>query len=123
MDVKTRFSTLFDEKERAEEDIYFAQRDRELIAKLHQQQEAEQEQTLCDLVRSRCPRCGKRLRQRAFHGVMIDGCPNCQGLWFDKSEIHALGQDKGEGWTAHFLQDLIHLLLPAQEEEHEREKV
>ena len=63
MDVKTRLSEVFEEKERAEEDIYFAQRDRELIAKLHQQQEAEQEQTLCDLARSRCPQCGKRLQR------------------------------------------------------------
>ena len=110
MDEKDRFGALFEEKERAEEDIYFAQRDRELIAKLKQQQDAEHEQTLCDLARSRCPRCGKRLRPRAFHGVTIEECPGCQGMWFDKTELYALSRDKGEEWTAQLLQGLAHLL-------------
>ena len=111
MDVKTRLGAVFEEKERAEEDTYFAQRDRELIAKLHQQQEAEQEQTLCELAHSRCPQCGKRLRQGVFHGVTVKECPNCQGLWFNKNEIQALAQDKDKEWAAQFVHNLGRWLL------------
>jgi hypothetical protein len=35
MNVKTRSSAVFEEKKQTAEDIYFAQREREVIAKLH----------------------------------------------------------------------------------------
>jgi hypothetical protein len=42
MDEKDHLSELLGMKERADEDRYFAQRDRELIARLIREQEAEQ---------------------------------------------------------------------------------
>ncbi|MGE0822425.1 MAG: zf-TFIIB domain-containing protein [Candidatus Binatia bacterium] len=110
MDTKDHLSAILTEKERAEEDIYFARRDRELIAKLKQQQEAEHEETLRELARSRCPRCGTRLQPRAFHDATVQECPSCQGLWFDKKDIHELAQDKGSEWATQFVQNLAHLL-------------
>lgn len=53
MDEKDRLGTKLREKERGEEDRYFAERDRELIARLKRAHEAEQEKTVRELARFR----------------------------------------------------------------------
>ena len=83
------------ERGRAEENQFFAQRDRELIEKLKQQKEDEQEQTVKELATARCPRDGERLTQRELHDVTIDDCPACQGIWLDKGELEALFERQG----------------------------
>jgi len=35
-----------------------------------------------------CPECGSAMRQQTAHGVTIDRCAACGGLWFDLEEIH-----------------------------------
>ena len=37
-----------------------------------------------------CPRCGKTLQERVEHGVTIDQCPSCGGVWLDKGELDVL---------------------------------
>jgi hypothetical protein len=114
MDQKSHLGELLTLKERAEEDRYFAQRDRELIAKLAYAQEAEQEETIRQLARARCPRCGARLRQRPLHDVTIDECPSCQGLWLDKGELEAASRGRGTQWMENFLRGLAHLVTHPQ---------
>jgi hypothetical protein len=111
MDTKDRLGAMLEQKERAEENRYFAERDRELIAHLKHQQEAEQEKTLREFDRSRCPRCGERLRGRSLHEVPIDECPACQGVWLDKGELEAVSQHQGREWTRQFLEGLSQLLM------------
>jgi RNase P subunit RPR2 len=110
MDEKNHLGELLTLKERAAEDLYFAQRDRELIAQLAQAQEEEQEELIRKLARLWCPKCGVRLRQRPFHGVMIDECPRCQGSWLDKGELETASLGRGEGWVRSFLEGQIHLI-------------
>ena len=110
MTEKDRLGTKLRDKERGEEDRYFAERDRELIATLKQAREAEQEQAIRELARARCPRCGARLSQRALHGVMIDECKACQGIWLDGGELEAVARRGGAGWIGAFLEGLKHLL-------------
>jgi len=110
MDQKNHFSELLTLKERAEEDAYFARRDRELIARLALAQEMEQEEIIRRLARSRCPRCGVRLGQRSVHGVTIDECPSCQGLWLDKGEVQAVSRGRGVQWVENFVRGLAHAI-------------
>jgi len=110
MDQKNHFSELWKLKERAEEDSYFARRDRELIARLALAREMEQEEIIRQLARARCPRCGVRLGQRSLHGVIIDECPSCQGLWVDKGEVKAVSQGRGVQWVEKFVQSLAHAI-------------
>lgn len=102
------------EKGRAEENVFFAKRDRELIEKLKQQKEAEQEQTLKELAIARCPRDGERLTQRELHGVTIDDCPACQGVWLDKGELEALSERQGTEGVGSFLSQLTRVLVPSK---------
>jgi hypothetical protein len=110
MDEKDHFGEKMRLKERAEEDQYFAERDRELIAKLKQGQAAEHEKTIRELASGRCPQCGERLRARLIHGVMIDECPACQGLWLPRAKLEAVARRGGEEWTGSFLEGLVRLV-------------
>lgn len=37
-----------------------------------------------------CPKCGNELRKVKNRGVEVDYCDNCQGVWFDFTEIEDL---------------------------------
>jgi hypothetical protein len=72
------------------EDEYFAKRDAEL---LRQQRAAAQEaatQTERKAHFMKCPKCGYDLITNDWHGVQIDQCTNCHGLWFDAGEAETL---------------------------------
>ena len=97
-------------KERAEEDQYFAARDRELMAKLKHQQEAEREETVRDLARGRCPECGERLHPHPIHGEVIRECPNYHGAWLSSTQIERTAQQLRKGWTEQFLAEFVYLL-------------
>lgn len=110
MDEKDHLGEILELKERAEEDRYFAARDRELITKLKQAHEAEHETTLRELARFRCPQCGQRLQRRPFDGGTIEVCPVCQGAWLSKNTLQAVTQKKGTRWMKNFLLGLVHLI-------------
>jgi hypothetical protein len=99
MDEKDRFGEKLKERERAEEDLYFAKRDRELLEKLKQKQPekaaAEPAPTL-----GRCPKCGAALAERNIDGVTVDQCGSCGGVWLDAGELETLAGREKEGWLA-----------------------
>jgi ribosomal protein L37AE/L43A len=101
MDEKDRLGAKLREKEKAEEDRYFAQRDKELLEKLKQQQaaptEAVQQQALMH-----CPKCATKLNTVKHHDVTVDECPSCQGMWLDRGELEILAQREHEGWLGRF---------------------
>ena len=34
-----------------------------------------------------CPRCQNELLETAKHGVILDHCPSCGGIWLDRGEL------------------------------------
>jgi len=100
MDEKDRLGTKLWEKEKAEEDRYFAQRDRELIEKLKQTQTTAEETALRQQALMRCPKCGEKLTSRQHHGVTVEECPACKGMWLDRGELETLAQREKTGWLA-----------------------
>src|SRR5207244_4120801 len=72
------------------EEEYFARRDAEL---LRQQREAMR-RTAAETERRahhmKCPKCGYDLITGEWHGVQIDQCTHCHGIWFDKGEAESL---------------------------------
>jgi rubrerythrin len=103
MDDKDRLGTKLREKEKAEEDRYFAQRDRELIEKLKKEKAATDEEALRQQSLMRCPKCGTQLATIQHHNVTVEECPSCQGLWLDRGELEILAQREKEGWLARLL--------------------
>ena len=74
------------EKPSKNEEEYFARRDAEL---LRQQRDAARRAAVEAERKShhmKCPKCGYDLITGDWHGVQIDQCTNCHGLWFDAGE-------------------------------------
>lgn len=86
---KDRFGDFIKLLERAKEDVYFAAKDQELIAKLKQRLEKidRPETVLHEL---RCPKCHGNLESYLFMKLPLDRCAACGGVWFDKNEIDAI---------------------------------
>jgi hypothetical protein len=86
---RDRFGEFMKLLERAKEDIYFAAKDQELIAKLKQQLEkiARPEDQAAVL---HCPKCHGLLERYTLMNFPLDRCQSCGGVWFDKDEIEAI---------------------------------
>jgi Transcription factor zinc-finger len=85
-DEKDRFGETMRLLERAKEDIYFAERDRELIEKLKAQlQKLENQGSVLH-----CPKCSGRLQSYSFQGFVLDRCHDCGGIWLDKGELEGI---------------------------------
>jgi hypothetical protein len=93
-DDKDRFGNKLHDKERGEEGRYFSERDRALIEKLKQQKAGAVEQAAS----MRCPKDGTALASVDHHGVMVEECPKCGGLWFDKGELETIAKREKDSW-------------------------
>ena len=102
-DEKDRLGDKLRDVEKGREDKFFADRDRELLAKLKGQTQSQQEQAVRDLAGGRCPRCGDRLVTRSHLDVEIDACPNQHGIWLDDGELEKLTTRESSGWLARVL--------------------
>ncbi len=93
-DSKDRLGKRLKEKEQGEEDRFFAERDREALARLKKDQGL-------DVVKAgvgHCPRCGAGLTPFTLHGVEILQCPADCGTWLDKGELEIIARREHEGW-------------------------
>lgn len=45
---------------------------------------------MTDTVVMRCPKCDAVLDTRERHGVVIEECPGCQGVFLDRGELEQL---------------------------------
>jgi len=102
MDEKDRLGAKLKEREKAEEDRYFAERDRELLEKLRQEQSSVAETELRQQALMRCPKCGEKLVSLQHHEVTVEECPSCRGMWLDRGELETLAQRENESWLARF---------------------
>jgi uncharacterized protein len=91
--------------ERAKEDIYFAERDRELIDRLKQQLK-KVEPTGKEM---RCPKCGSALETYSFHGTILERCPKCHGIWLDNGELEMVVRKATRGPLGAWLDKLAGL--------------
>lgn len=90
-----------DEKPSRNEDEYWAKVDAELIKSRRAALDAEREKTRQSEQQNKCPRCCVDLKEREYHHVKIDECPQCGGIWLDKGELEMLEQvprDKSGGF-------------------------
>jgi hypothetical protein len=93
LDEKDRFGDTMKLVERAKEDIFFAERDREIIAKLRAQLQRVNKQG----EGLRCPKCPGILESYTFQGFMLDRCRECGGLWMDRGELEGMLRKHSRG--------------------------
>jgi uncharacterized protein len=96
-DEKDRLGETLKLLERAKEDIYFAQKDRELIEKLRAQlKKVEKEAN-----ELRCPKCRGLLETYTFQGFILDRCQVCGGIWLDNGELEGIAKKINRSpWSA-----------------------
>ena len=112
------------EKPSRNEDEYFAKQDAELIKttralELAKIQEEARKQHLM-----KCPKDGYDLATRELHGVQIDVCAHCGGLWLDKGELGLVIEREGKtSVLGRIVTDLRAALTrsTAKDKEHESE--
>jgi ribosomal protein L37AE/L43A len=78
------------EKPSRNEEEYFARREAELVEQRREaatQAAAEQERKSHHM---KCPKCGYDLVHEDYHGVEVDHCRKCHGIWFDAGEARSL---------------------------------
>lgn len=83
---KDRFGDFIRLLERAREDVYFAEKDRELIGKLARRLEKTQQAQL-EHPTLRCPRCGVELHNSNLLEFPVNHCPGCGGIWLDQGVL------------------------------------
>lgn len=83
-----------DDRGQALENEYFRRQEQELIAKMKAKLEAEKnEASELD-----CPKCDGKLVESDFHGINIDVCNKCHGVWLDAGELAQLTDKDKSGW-------------------------
>ena len=75
--------------ERANEDIYFAVKEHELIegmkAEFQKVESARREGRIVN-----CPKCPGKLESYKFMDFVLDRCESCEGIWLDKDQLKGI---------------------------------
>ncbi len=102
-----------DQRPRGLEEEYFHRADTDKLEDLKKhgaaRREAEEREERRKLHHMHCPKCGGRLHEEHYHGIVVDRCHDCHGVWLDHGEIEML-LEKPEGQAGHFLRDFVGLL-------------
>jgi len=89
-DEKDRLGDKLQNLEKAREDQWAAQRDRELLEKLQRKQTELKEAEKAAAEGGSCPHCHRQLVKSKKAGVTMLSCPADGGAWIDKSELDEL---------------------------------
>jgi len=83
---KDRFGDFISLLERAREDVYFAEKDRELLDRQKRRLETSQ-QDQREHPAMTCPQCGIALHNSSLTNFMVRRCSKCGGIWVDHTVV------------------------------------
>lgn len=72
------------------EDEYFVKQDAELMQKTREKLRAQQEEAERRTHFMKCPKDGYDLTSRDLHGVQVETCGHCGGMWLDAGELDVI---------------------------------
>lgn len=88
--------------ERAEEDLYFAVKDRELIDEMKVELQKAEAARGKERILS-CPKCAGQLDSYTYMEFVLDRCGSCGGIWLDKGELEGIVRRATRGPLGAFL--------------------
>lgn len=97
---KDRLGETLRRKERAEEDQWFAEQEKQKIARLRQEPGASREGT--SEGQGNCPRCNTPLVSMKIHGIAVEECPRGHGMWLDQGELEPLAKRERDSWLGRY---------------------
>jgi len=86
---------LWEERKKAIENEYFYNEERRKIEQLKMQ---EREKFIRIYAKNRCPKCGNKIEPMIFHGVSMDKCSGCGGVWLGPKDFSLLAQKDHRTW-------------------------
>lgn len=101
MTEKDRFGDTLRDREKAAEDRYMAEQDRERLAKLREKNRSEH------AGRGLCPRCAVELAAATEQQVAVKACPTCRGVWLDAETLELFLMRAREGEIERFVRRLL----------------
>jgi hypothetical protein len=95
------------EKPSRNEEEYFARQDAERLQKLRETADKERIAAERKSHYMKCPKCGADLTHEERHGIEIDRCPECQGMWFDHGETEQMLASQDAGGVGKIFQSIF----------------
>jgi hypothetical protein len=95
------------EKPSRNEDEYFAREDAELLRKQRERAAAAGLEAERKSHYMKCPKDGYDLASSEYHGVTIETCPHCGGMWLDAGELEAVAKDDHPNVITRVLADAL----------------
>jgi uncharacterized protein len=89
------------------EDEYFAREDAELLRKQRDRAQAAATDAERKSHFMKCPKDGYDLASSAFHGVQVETCPHCGGMWLDAGELEAVSHEERPSVFTRVLSDAL----------------
>jgi hypothetical protein len=89
------------------EDEYFAREDAELMRKQRERAQAAATEAERKTHYMKCPKDGYDLTSSEFHGVQIETCPRCGGMWLDAGELDAVAHEDRSNVLTRVLSDAL----------------
>jgi Zn-finger nucleic acid-binding protein len=89
------------------EDEYFAREDAELLRKQRERAQAAAVEAERKSHYMKCPKDGYDLSSSEYHGVQIEICPHCGGMWLDAGELEAVSHDDRPNVLTRVLSDAL----------------
>jgi hypothetical protein len=101
-DEKDRLGEKLHQKEKAEEDRYFKERDKAALERMRREGAGKEEHASRQLAHMRCPNCGEHLSAVEHYGVTIEECPAGHGMWLNQGELETLASRERDSWLGRF---------------------
>lgn len=95
------------EKPSRNEDEYFAREDADLLRKQRERAAAASVEAERKSHHMKCPKDGYDLASTEYHGVTIETCPHCGGIWLDAGELAAVAKDEHPSAITRVLSDAL----------------
>lgn len=95
------------EKPSRNEDEYFAREDAELLRKQRERATAASTEAERKTHYMKCPKDGYDLASSQYHGVTIETCPHCGGLWLDAGELDTVAKDESPNVITRVFSDAL----------------
>jgi uncharacterized protein len=93
------------EKPSRNEDEYFVKQDAELLRKQREAAEAAARDAERKSHFMKCPKDGYDLTSSMYHGVQIETCVRCGGMWLDAGELDMVAHEERPALLTRVLAD------------------
>ena len=104
------------EKPSRNEGGYFALQNAELLRQQHEKFAAAAAEAERKTHYMKCPKDGYDLTSTQFHGVQIETCPHCGGVWLDAGELAEIAHEERPALLTRVLSDAFQSLRAARKQ-------